>query len=109
MWLVNELETSIDNTAHSVLSILPVKLTETSDTVTQSKTDTNKVSLSQPFEGSLKWAKRSSLLNAKRRLKYKLDPEKKRLNSKQYYDSPREARTKKILDAYHANPSPAKQ
>ena len=64
-----------------------------------------KGSLSQPSEGSIKWDKRSEVVNAKWRLQYKLNPISKRLNNQRYYQSQPEIRSQKVLHAYHANPS----
>ena len=65
--------------------------------------------LSQPSEGSIKWDKRREIVNAKRRLQYKLNPIGKRLINQQYYHSQPEIRRQKVLHAYHANPSHAKR
>ena len=68
-----------------------------------------KGSLSQPSKGSIKWDKRSEVVNAKRRLQYKLNPIRKRLINQRYYQSQPEIRSQKVLHAYHANPSLAKR
>ena len=60
-------------------------------------------------ESSVKWAKRSSRVNARRRLAYKLNPEEKRFSSQKYYHSQPGIRSQQVLHAYHANPSPAKK
>ena len=68
-----------------------------------------KGSFSQPSKGSIKWDKRSEVVNAKRRLQYKLNPISKRLINQRYYQSQPEIRSQKVLHAYHANPSHAKR
>ena len=72
-------------------------------------THVDKGSQSQLSEGSVQWAKRSSRVNAKQRLAYKLNPKEKRLSNKKYYYSRRDFQKQKVLDAYHANPVPAKE
>ena len=75
----------------------------------QSTIHVDNSSLSQPSEGSVKWSKRSAMVNAKRRLQYKLNPIGKRLLNQRYYNSRCDIRSQKVLDAYHANPSNAKR
>ena len=68
--------------------------------------------LSQPSEGSIKWDKRREIVNAKRRLQYKLNPIGKRLINQQYYHSQPEIKEKarqRAREAYSTDPSPIKE
>ena len=73
------------------------------------KSHVTKDSLSQPSKGSAKWARRSAVVNEKRRLKYKINPKGKRLSSSKHYHSQPNIRSQQVLRAYHLNPSPAKK
>ena len=46
----------------------------------------------------------NAMVNAKRRLQYKLNPVRKLLINQMYYNSQRDIRSQKVLHAYHANP-----
>ena len=108
----------LDDKAHEVSSSITVveKLNDTPSTVKteqieihQLKAHEYKGCLSQPSKGSAKWARRSAVVNAQRRLKYKLNPIGKRLSCRKYYYSQPTIRSQQVLRAYHLNPLPAQK
>ena len=80
-----------------------IKDTKRVDDVTKGESDESKQAGDKTKE-SVKWSRRNAMVNAKRRLQYKLNPVRKRLINQMYYNSQRDIRSQKVLHAYHANP-----